>query len=405
MADFDDQILAGAFADFRNEVAPHVKPAGTAAAQQTVHRRHRVKTIAATTLAALAIAAPVVAYAAVGDSNGPPPVVPGESATVAPTEAAPTTADSPTTPAASQSSAAPDGKISKTDLGKATLDIPAWPGGLAAGTCPEGKVKFTDGKAGYNGVAKLKGDLVYVDVDHDGAQETVALIECTPQGSDFQVIAFDRDAGGKIVTLGRVVGSAGSLGKEGTDIETIWAIAAGDNGQVRVDVGDYRPCCDMIQASQHQWRTYGWNGTKFTQTGGPTAFGTNPNVTALTMTADKLTMTKQADGTRTGTLKVTIHNEAQVATPDKVRFSLDIEENWQAQAGSECTFQAGASPRSCTLPILAAGASRVVTIQLTAPAGPLSTRCTLYVHVVTANDGVYPDRKADNSVSVQVVEG
>ena len=402
MADFDDQLLASAFANFRDEVAPHVKPAGTAAAHETVHRRHRVRLIAATTLAALVVAAPVAAYAAIGGDSHGPPAVPGDSPSATSTDvtASPAPSASPTDTV----SAAPDGRISKADLGKARLDIPTWPKGFDDG-CPTGSVKFTDGKAG-NGIEALQGDPVFVDVDHDGAQETVVLVSCSPQGSDYQVVALDRDTTGKIVTLGKVLGSAGNTGKQGSDIMTIWAVQAGDNGQVRVDVGEYRPCCESAQASQHQWRTYGWNGNQFTQTDGPTTFGANPNVTDLAITADRLTMTKQGDGSWAGTLRVTIHNAATFATPGKLRFALSIDESWQAQPGTECAFTPGENPLACTLPSIAVGANRVLTIQLTAPAGPLNTRGTVYANAVDANGAGYPDRKSGGvSATVQVVQG
>jgi hypothetical protein len=402
--DFDDQLLAAAFADFRDEVAPHVKPAGTAAARETVHRRHRVRMIAATTLAALVVAAPVAAYAAIGGDAHGPPAVSGDSPSATSTDVTDPASPEPSAPATDTVPAAPDGRISTADLGKATLDIPAWTKGFDA-SCPTGAVKFTGGKAG-NGIEALQGDPVYVDVDHDGAQETVVLVSCSPQGSDYQVVALDRDTTGKIVTLGEVVGSAGNTGKEGSDIMTIWAVQAGDNGQVRVDVGEYRPCCEAAQASQHQWRTYGWNGSRFIQTGGPTAFGANPNVTDLAITTDRLTMTKQSDGSWVGSLRVTIHNAATFATPGKLRFALSVHESWQAQPATECSFTPGESPLACTLPSIGAGANRVLTIQLTAPAGPLNTQCTVYANAVDANGAGYPDRKSGGvSATVQVVEG
>ncbi|MEV8515064.1 hypothetical protein [Dactylosporangium sp. NPDC051484] len=409
MADFDDRFLASAFAEFRNEVEPHVKPAGTAAAHDTVHRRHRVRMITATALAALAVAVPVAAYAAVtGDPHGPPAVT-GNSPSDPPS---PTFSDpAPPGPSVAPSnvvSAAPDGRISKADLRNATLNIPAWPKGFDE-ICPTGKVKFSAGKAGTNGLEALQGDPVYVDVDHDGAQETVILVSCSPQGSDYQVVALDRDTTGKIVTLGKVVGSAGNTGTERLDIMTIWAIAAGDNGQVRVDVGEYRPCCSMAQASQHQWRTYGWNGNRFTQTGGPTTFLPNSNITDLVITADRPTMTKQSDGSWTGTLRVTIHNTAKFATPGKMRFSIRLDNGWGAQLGTECRDVINDDPLGCTLPSLAAGANRVLTIQLTAGsafASLANSRCDVYTGAVDANGADYPDRNwSDNAATVQVIEG
>lgn len=412
MEDFDDQRLAGAFAGFRDEVAPQVKPAGTAAAHETVRHRRRMRLIAATTLAALVVATPISAYAAFGGESHGPPAAAGVSSS-APTGDSPSAPSAgltdpaslePSAPATDNVPAAPDGRISAADLGKATLNIPAWPNGFDD-SCPTGAVKFTGGKAG-NGIEALQGDPVYVDVDHDGAQETIVLVSCSPQGSDYEVVALDRDTTGRIVTIGEVVGSAGNTGKEGSDIMTIWAVQAGDNGQVRVDVGEYRPCCEAAQASQHQWRAYGWNGNRFSQTGGPTTFGANPKVTDLTVTADRLTMTRQSDGSWAGTLRVTIHNAATFVTPGNLRFALSIDESWQARPGTECSFTPGESPLACTLPGLGAGANRVLTIQLTAPAGPLNSRCNVYAGAVDATGAGYPDRKSGGaSATVTVVEG
>lgn len=401
MTDFDDQLLARAFADFRDEAAPHVKPAGTAAAHETVHRRHRARMIAATTLAALVVAAPVAAYAAIGGDSHGPPAVSGGSASATSTDM--TASPEPSASASDTVSPATDGRISTADLDNARLDIPAWPKGFDDG-CPTGSVQFTEGKAG-NGIEALQGDPVYVDVDHDGAQETVVLVSCSPQGSDYQVVALDRDTTGKIVTLGKVVGSAGNTGMQGSDIMTIWAVQAGDNGQIRVDVGEYRPCCESAQASQHQWRTYGWNGSQFTQTGGPTVFGPNPNVTDLVVTADRLTMTKQGDGSWAGTLRVTIHNAATFATPGTLWFAF-ADGRWQTQSATGCVFTPSQSQPGCRLPSLDAGASRVLTIQLTTPAGPLNAQCTVYAHTTDANGAGYPDSKPHGaSATVPVVQG
>ncbi|MFG2044032.1 hypothetical protein [Dactylosporangium sp. NPDC048998] len=400
MPDFDnDDLLTGAFADFRSEVSTYVKPAGTAAARATVQHRHKVRTIAASTIAALAIATPVAAYAAAGsDSNGPP-------ATPAASTSAVETTTSPAAPAtASPTASAPDGRISKTDLGNATLSIPSWPTGFDDG-CPKGSVKFSGGKAGSNGILELRGDPVYVDVDHDGAQETVMLLSCSPQGFDYKVLAFDRDASGKIVTLGQVVGSAGNTGKQGTDIETIWEVQAGDDGQVKVDVGEYRPCCDMAQASQHQWRTYGWNGTAFTQTGGPTAFGPNPNITDVTVTADKLTMTVTGSGTWEGTLKVTVHNNAQFATPGKLRIALGVPDTWTVQAISGCTIKPDEWPVPCLSGSIPAGGSKVFTIKVTAPAAPQQTESSVWASARDDKGASYPIRNDVAPAKFQIVQG
>ena len=103
---------------------------------------------------------------------------------------------------------------------------------------------------------------------------------------------------------------------------------------------------------------------------------------------------------------MTIHNAANFATPGKLRFSLSIDASWRAQPGTPCHFTPGETPLSCTLPSVGAGANRVLTIQLAAPAGPLSTRCTVYAYAVNADGAGYPDRKSGGvSTTVPVVEG
>jgi len=117
-------------------------------------------------------------------------------------------------------------------------------------------------------------------------------------------------------------------------------------------------------------------------------------------------MTKQSDGSWAGSLRVTIHNAATFATPGKLRFALSIHASWQAQPGTECSFTPGESPLACTLPSIGVGADRVLTIQLTAPSGPLNTRCTVYAYAVDAQGLGYPDHKPGGlSATVQVVEG
>jgi hypothetical protein len=390
-------LLTGA----ADEAATYIQPRGVDAVVRTVHRR-RVRTIGVVT--AVVVAAVVAPLTVVSLTGRPAPATTGDhpspsaSPSASPSPASPSPTDSP------GASGAPNGRIPADQLRNATLRIPAWPKGFDD-SCPTGTVKFSGGKAGQGGIAALQGDPVYVDVDHDGAQETVVLVVCSPQGSDYQVLALDRDTSGGIVTLGKVVGSAGNTGKQGTDIMTVWSVAAGDNGQVRVDVGEYRPCCESAQASQHQWRAYGWDGTRFTQTGGPTTFGPNPNVTDLTVTADPLTMTKQGDGSWAGTLRVTIHNAAKFPVPGRLRFALDLDPAWVAQPDADCHFTPGEQPLSCTVPGIAAGTDRVLTIQLTAPAGPLATRCDVYAGAVTADGLGYPDRKPRVSATVPVTAG
>ncbi|GAA2374871.1 hypothetical protein [Dactylosporangium salmoneum] len=344
----------------------------------SVRIRAKARAIAAASLAALAIA-PLTACKSADSSAG---------AASAPSASVGATAT--TTTAA--------GGIGKEDLGNATLSVPAWPKGFAD-SCPTGSVKLDAGK---HGILQLQGEPAYADVDHDGTAETVVLLSCSPQGQDYKVLALRRDAQGKIVTLGQVVGSAGNTGKQGADIETIWAIQAGENGQVRVDVGEYRPCCDAAQASQHQWRTYGWNGSAFTQTGGPTSFAANPNVTDLSISAERLTMTATGSGSWEGTVKVTVKNNGQFATPGKLRLSFGLPSGLTAQSTPDCTIQPGVEPVPCLADSVPAGGTRVVTLKISATTQPPASQFDVWAAAADDQGRTYPDRKESVTTKVQL---
>jgi hypothetical protein len=387
--------------DAADEVSGFIRPEGAEAAVSTVRRRRRVRVAGLAVVVLALVSAPVAVVNLSGTPQRHVPPGGGSSVSAQPTPSESPPASQPPSPTGTPS--APHGGISSAVLRNATLDLPAWPKGFDEG-CPTGPVKFVDGQAAP--LLALQGEPVNVDVNHDGVLETIQLISCSPQGSDYQVLAFDQDANGHIGTLGKVVGSAGNLGRNGADIMTIWKIAAGDNGQVRVDVGEYRPCCAAAQASQHQWRTYGWDGRMFTQTGGPTAFGPNPKVADLVITAGRLAMTRQADGSWHGNLRAAIHNAAGYPTPGPVQFFISVDAGWQVNPATDsgCHVTPGEQPLECLLPVLPAGADRVVNLQVTAPAGASGGHCTLNALAVDANSHAgYPDRKGDNEVSAEIV--
>jgi hypothetical protein len=86
-----DERLTSAFASFRNEVGPLVRPFGTGPARTTVRGRRRRRTVVLA--AAAVVAVPAVAYAVLGDNTPPavPPVAaaPSASASASPTPSAP----------------------------------------------------------------------------------------------------------------------------------------------------------------------------------------------------------------------------------------------------------------------------------------------------------------------------
>jgi hypothetical protein len=396
----DPQVMS-LLREATDEVSGFIRPEGVGAVVSAVRRRRRIRMAGLAVVVLALVSAPVAVVNLSGTPQRHVPPGGGPSTSVQPTPSESQPASQPPSPTGTPS--APRGGISSAVLRNATLDIPAWPKGLDDG-CPTGPVKFVDGQAAH--LLALQGEPINVDVDHDGVQETIQRISCSPQGSDYQVLAFHQDASGRIVTLGKVAGSAGNLGRESVDIMTIWGIAPGENGQVRVDVGEYRPCCNAAQASQHQWRTYGWNGRTFTQTGGPTALGPNPKVTNLAITAGRLAMTRQADGSWQGNLRAAIHNAAGYPTPGPVQFFISVDAGWQVNPATDsgCHLTPDEQPLECLLPVLPAGADRVVNLQVTAPAGASSGHGTLNALAVDANSHAgYPDRKGNNEVSVEIV--
>jgi hypothetical protein len=101
----DDARLSNAFAGFRDELVPQVRPAGTAAAVETVRFRRRVRVVTAAAAVAFLLAVPVTAYAV---TNGGPDGPPVEPATPSPTtEVEPSPSPAPSTSPAPPASAEP----------------------------------------------------------------------------------------------------------------------------------------------------------------------------------------------------------------------------------------------------------------------------------------------------------
>ncbi len=311
--------------------APPPLPAG--------HRkRRRIALVAGA--AALVLAVPPTLYLALHNESGHSaaampsvslqPTVTGKptvTATAAPTATPPTTPGTSTVPAVP----APDGRIALATLKNATLDIPVWPKDNVPGL--SGPVKFTDGKvyipadAAYPaGRGMVIERIVYGDVDRDGAQETVAAIGAYIQGGSQQLIAFDRDRSGRIITLGTAAATTGPV--RGIDESSFHVVA---NGVVSARVADYGGCCGDQTPVLWQWRSYGWNGQGFRQVGGPTAFPDNPRVTETSMVSGGLVLGPAVNGVRHGTLTVTVAY-LYGTTPGhlSIRFYTDLQRDGSA---------------------------------------------------------------------------
>jgi hypothetical protein len=360
----DDALVAGAFAAFRTEVGPYVRPIGTAAAHETVRHRRRVRLVTVAAAVALVIAVPVAAFAATGGLNHGPGPVPATGGPSTAPSATPSTSPSPSD---SPTPLAADGRIPKTELDHATLDIPAWgPAGRGTPACATGSVTFTDG---YHNIADsfslLIDQVLYSDVDHDGAQETVVRLSCGGQGNTYQVVALERDAGNP-----SAIRTVGQIAVDDAKIRGICDMRVDDDGGVEVKAADFPLpllCETGGSPAQFQWRKFAWNGTAFTQVAGPTSFPVNPKVTDLKVTSTDLTFGAPAGGLRHGSMTVTVRN----AGPSPVPIRITV----QVPAGVELVPQTGCTTESFPQPVvnvncqygpLAVGATKAVTLQFTA---------------------------------------
>ncbi|MEU9827003.1 hypothetical protein [Micromonospora chersina] len=309
MTELEDILVSGEFAAFREAYAPAVHPAGTTAVRETVRRRRRRTAVVAAAAVVLAVAVPVGANAALNRRPDPRPG-PAQTATPSPSETTASPTPPPPTPStASPTPAAPDGRITRSQLLAARLDLPAWSENPPT-TCVSDNVRLRSA-AETDSVPRLLADPRYGDLDGDGATETVALVACRyGEASGKQVVAFDRDEAGRIVTMGRVVTT-----REGLDDITDFSVQ--DDGKIRAYVADIQPCCSVPEWSpQRQWRTYAWTGERFTQTAGPTKFGVDPRLTDLTLTAGDLVLgPADTKGNRTATVTVTVVNKGPVDVP------------------------------------------------------------------------------------------
>jgi hypothetical protein len=182
-------------------------------------------------------------------------------------------------------------------------------------------------------------------------------------------------------------------GPERGGIRFVHAVEPTGDGQIRVDVGDYAPCCGMpADLPQHQWRAYGWTGQRFTQTAGPTAFGPNPKTTDLSVSGSDVALTAQGDSTWRGQVTVRLTNRGPkvlnagvwIDTPDGI-----------TPAGP---LPAGCSPvgshTECRFDAVAVDATRTVTIDLASTVAPAGV---VRISAIYTDPTEYPDRTPDDN--------
>ncbi|SBT48009.1 hypothetical protein [Micromonospora auratinigra] len=394
----DRDPLRTRFDAYRGDLSTRIDGPGPMAARRTLRRRRRTA-VAGVTAAVVLVVTPIAAGAALRHD---PPRPPTGTPTAIPTPTAdPTPSSSPTpTPSTSPTRAAPDGRISERQLLAAPVDLPSW----AGRDCPDpSDVRLLPGSTVQVQRPYLI-ELEHGDVDADGAAETVAILGCrVGEASAKQVVVFDRNRQGDIVTVGRVVRTEG----EGPEtIEDVLAVAV-QNGSVLVKVGDRHPCCGTPPyLTRTQWRTYRWGGTTFTQVAGPTAWGPDTRLTDLTLTAGDLVLGPPgADGKRSGSLTVTVVNHGPLAVPGLGLSQLGMIGTPDGGDWSRCGPESTDPEISCRLPGLAVGGKRSWTFrfQIAPPTPDRTGRASIVAEHYDTRDRSWPDlTPKDNSVTVTV---
>jgi hypothetical protein len=136
------------------------------------------------------------------------------------------------------------------------------------------------------------------------------------EGGSQQVVAFDRDASGRIVTMGQVVATTGEIRNIRTGSERV-----GGNGVVTVRVGDYQGSGDDQTPQTWQDRGYRRTSGRFQQVSGPTRMTANPYVTETSLTTGELVLGPAVAGYRYGTLTVTVRH-GWGARPGQIRLTF-----------------------------------------------------------------------------------
>ncbi|NUR71955.1 MAG: hypothetical protein HOU81_14135 [Hamadaea sp.] len=308
MNEFDqDALLTGAFSEFSSAAAPTVRPLGAQAVRGEVAHRRKVRAVALSVVAALVVALPVAGYAAFGrESQGPP--TPGTS--VVPT---PSVSESPSPSPSTPASPAPDGRITIAQLTAGKVDLPKWgkAGTTMDGSCNDGRTKLVKAVEHNPMLTSYVQEVAYANLDADAALETAALIMCAPGEAELrQVVAFDRDATGKIATVGTVFSG------------NAWSVTANATGGIDVDVSDFQACCDTPKIMElHQTRTFGWDGTKIAQLAGPTTFTSHSKPIDMKVTVTKTVWGEIKDHRRTATITAKVTNNGPSASNSFMLFS------------------------------------------------------------------------------------
>jgi hypothetical protein len=306
-----DDLIVEAFERFTAGAGPSVRPPGTPPIRARAARHRRVRAVAASFVGVLLLAVPAAIYAASGpdDRARPPADGPSVTASVSPSVSATdgSAIEGPPTPPPPGPRVRGTGPITVEGLAAGAVPVPQWIAGQPdyfwEHACPSGPAQavFSIRSDAYPNI--LVQEIAYANLDNDPDLEAAALLKCVgaSEADGGQVVVYDRDAEGWIVSLGQIVSG------------TIWHVTANPKGGVDVELSDIQACCDTPKVMEiHQLRTYGFNGARFVQTGGPTSFTTHTKSIDLKLSLQTVTwgpVTADASGGKyheaTLTLRVT----------------------------------------------------------------------------------------------------
>ncbi len=344
MADEFDDLILDALDEFRvTEAVVPMAIGGQNAVRATVARRRRVRITTLSVLGALAVAVPIAAFAASPHGNNSPPV----AATQTP----------PPSPTPSPSQPAPP-PLSPEELKAAMLAAkPKFPNGSP---CPNGSGELRDGGR-TTFVDGKDAHIFQVTTGHlkgDSSEQIVLKVSCAPANtagefhSDFAV-AFDHTADGGFAGLGVVV-----TAKPGEVINTVAVAGSKVVATFGVDNYGVEP-----PDTRTQIREFTWDGSKFTQTAGPTEFpslatpGFDLELTVANMVASELGECRYVDGVMTlerkGTVLVTVRNNSlQKSAPfsvmldgSRATYPFEVDEpSWVYEKGKTSQTHPGLDP-------------------------------------------------------------
>jgi hypothetical protein len=241
--------------------------------------RNRVMLAAAAAAAVVLVLGGVVVASRPVDRLGPDvPVDPPPVATT-PSASAPAPAPTPTTPSSPSEparSASPTSKPPRTEASSTPpLDLreAGWndfvvrlPADRDDKDCPVGRTELTGGEwpeSGDQGPGAIVssyagGDPVFGDLDGDGRAEAVRYVKCFAAGGD------SGDSSGQLIVITARGNQRVGLGYAGP--------LAASYDDVRVTAGKLVVTVTDRYWDEQQTRTYRWNGSRFVQIDGPTAW-------------------------------------------------------------------------------------------------------------------------------------